>query len=58
MSQKPIVLGKGGRTIKEIGILAREELEHLLGRKVFLDLRVKVRPGWRKDRDFLRELGL
>ncbi len=57
-SQKPIVLGKGGRTIKEIGILAREELEHLLGRKVFLDLRVKVRPGWRKDRDFLRELGL
>ncbi len=57
-SQKPIVLGKGGRTIKEIGTLAREELEYLLGRKVFLDLRVKVRPGWRKDRDFLRELGL
>jgi len=57
-SQKPIVLGKGGRTIKEIGTLAREELEYLLGRKVFLELWVKVRPGWRKDRDFLRELGL
>lgn len=57
-SQKPIVLGRGGRTIKEIGTLAREELEYLLGRKVFLELRVKVRPGWRKDRDFLRELGL
>jgi len=57
-SQKPIVLGKGGRTIKEIGTLAREELEYLLARKVFLELWVKVRPGWRRDRDFLRELGL
>ncbi|MGC8894081.1 MAG: GTPase Era [candidate division WOR-3 bacterium] len=57
-TQKPIVLGKGGKTIKEIGTLAREELEYLLGRKVFLELWVKVRPGWRKDRDFLRELGI
>jgi len=56
-SQKPIVLGKGGRTIKEIGTLARQELEYLLGKKVFLELWVKVRQGWRKDRDFLRELG-
>ncbi|MEO0145562.1 MAG: GTPase Era [candidate division WOR-3 bacterium] len=57
-SQKPIVLGKGGRTIKEIGTLAREELEYLLGKRVYLELRVKVRPGWRKDKDFLKGLGL
>ncbi len=48
-SQKAIVIGKGGQKLKEIGRLARLELEALLGKKVYLSLHVKVRPHWTED---------
>ena len=57
-SQKQIVVGKGGSMIKEIGTSARTEIEALLGRSVFLDLRVKVRERWRSDAPLLDRLGL
>ncbi len=56
-SQKGIVLGEGGRMLKRIGQAAREELEANLGRKVYLDLWVKVRKHWRKDENALRWFG-
>lgn len=56
-SQKGIVIGQGGQTIKHIGRLARREIERLLGQRVFLDLRVKVLPRWRKSANLLRQLG-
>lgn len=52
-SQKGIVIGKGGSKLKEIGTAARKEIEAMSGRKVFLKLRVKVRPNWRNDDNFL-----
>lgn len=55
-SQKAIVVGRGGRGIRDIGTRARRQIETLLGARVFLDLRVKVRPRWRDDAAFLREL--
>jgi len=57
-SQKPIVLGRGGRTIKAIGIAARERIEALVGRKVRLELWVTVWPKWRRDAARLAQLGL
>jgi GTP-binding protein Era len=57
-TQRMIVLGKGGRTIKQIGTEARREVEHLLGARIYLDLKVKVSPGWRSDTKFLERLGL
>jgi len=57
-SQKPIVLGKGGRTIKAIGAAARQELETILERPVHLFLFVKVREGWLDDPARYREMGL
>jgi GTP-binding protein Era len=57
-SQKQIVVGQGGRVVREIGTRARPEIEALLGRKVFLDLQVKVRPHWRRDDAMLERLGL
>jgi GTP-binding protein Era len=57
-SQKQIVVGKGGSMVKEIGMRARPEIEHLLGRRVFLDLKVKVRPRWRRDERLLERLGI
>jgi GTPase len=57
-SQKQIVVGKGGRVIKEIGVRARPEIELLLGRKIFLELQVKVRPRWRRDEALLERLGI
>jgi len=57
-SQKPIVIGKGGQKLKEIGTEARKELETFLGRKVFLELQVRVKKGWRDDEQVLRTLGL
>ncbi|MDD5748135.1 MAG: GTPase Era [Actinomycetota bacterium] len=57
-SQKGIVIGKGGRMIKEIGTKARAEIEPLLGNKVFLDLRVKVEKDWSKNPDFIRRLNM
>ncbi len=57
-SQKQILVGKGGSMIKEIGVRARPEIEAVLGRPVFLDLTVKVRPRWRRDEAQLERLGL
>jgi GTP-binding protein Era len=57
-SQKPIVLGSGGRTIKAIGIAARRRIEALLGRRVRLELWVTVWPKWRRDANRLVRLGL
>jgi GTP-binding protein Era len=56
-SQKGIVIGKGGETLKTIGTRAREEMELVLGRKVFLDLRVKVLKEWQRDPKALQRLG-
>jgi GTP-binding protein Era len=55
-SQKGIVVGRAGAMIKEIGTAARARIESLLGVRVYLDLRVKARPGWREDPRFLSEL--
>lgn len=56
-SQKRIVIGAGGARIKEIGQMARKEIETLLGRKVFLELRVKVRDKWRDNEMWISRLG-
>ena len=55
-SQKGIIVGKGGRTVKEIGSRARREIEPLLGNRVFLDLRVKVEKDWSKNPEFIKRL--
>jgi len=57
-SQKAIVIGKGGRRLKEIGAAAREEIAQHLGRPVHLFLHVKVSPKWGEDRGLYREIGL
>ena len=57
-SQKPIVVGRGGEMIKRIGTEARQDLEEMLGGRVYLDLHVKVREDWREDERLLDELGL
>ncbi len=57
-SQKQIVVGKGGALVKDIGTRARPEIEALLGHSVFLELKVKVRPRWRRDAATLERLGL
>jgi GTPase len=57
-SQKQIVVGRRGSVIKEIGVRARPEIELLLGRKIFLELQVKVRPRWRRDEALLERLGI
>jgi GTP-binding protein Era len=56
-SQKGILIGERGKMLKEIGRLAREEIEALLGAKVFLELWVKVEKNWREDPRALRRLG-
>lgn len=56
-SQKGIIIGQGGKQLKEIGRLARQDIETLLGSKVFLELWVKVKKDWRNRIDNLRELG-
>ncbi len=56
-SQKGILIGKGGRALKRVGELAREEIEQFLGRPVFLELFVKVMEDWRKNLSRLRWLG-
>jgi GTPase len=55
-SQKQILIGRGGSMIKEIGTRARPEIEALVGRSVFLELRVKVKPRWRRDEALLERL--
>lgn len=57
-SQKPILVGKAGSRIKEIGTAARKELEKFFDARVFLDLHVKVRENWREDERMLDSLGL
>ena len=57
-SQKGILVGKRGAMIREIGTRARPEVEALVGHPVFLELVVKVRPRWRRDRKTLERLGL
>jgi GTP-binding protein Era len=57
-TQRMIVLGKGGKTIKQIGTQARRDVERLLGTRIYLDLKIKVSQGWRSDRKFLERLGL
>lgn len=54
--QKKIIIGRGGEMLKKIGTAARHEIERILGTKVFLELFVKVRPGWRESREFVEEL--
>jgi GTP-binding protein Era len=56
-SQKPIVIGKGGEMLKEIGSMARREIEAMSGRRVFLELRVKVRSNWRNSKNSLKSFG-
>jgi GTP-binding protein Era len=57
-SQKQIVVGSRGSVVKEIGVRARPEIELLLGRPIYLDLRIKVRPRWRRDEALLERLGI
>ncbi|HET9948379.1 MAG TPA: GTPase Era [Longimicrobiales bacterium] len=56
-SQKPILVGKGGAAIRELGTAARAKIEHLLGRRVYLDLWVKPLDSWRRSRAQLGRLG-
>jgi GTP-binding protein Era len=57
-SQKQIVIGKSGSVVKKIGTRARPEIEQLLGHQVFLELKVKSRPRWRRDEAMLERLGI
>jgi GTP-binding protein Era len=57
-SQKGIVLGKGGKAVKEIGTAAREEMQELFDRKVHLFIQVKVRKNWSDERSHYLEMGL
>jgi GTP-binding protein Era len=56
-SQKGIMIGEGGSMLKKIGITARQEIESMSGRKIFLELRVKVEKDWRDDESALRRFG-
>jgi GTPase len=56
-TQKGILLGEGGKMIRRLGTEARKEIEEFIGRKVFLELFVKVRPKWRDNELQLREYG-
>jgi GTP-binding protein Era len=56
-SQKAIIIGEGGKMIKQIGSDARKEIEQFIDQKVFLELFVKVRPKWRENDLFLKEYG-
>ncbi|CAN5197447.1 GTPase Era [soil metagenome] len=56
-SQKGMLIGKGGTAIKNLGIKSRESIEEFIGKKVFLDLHVKVREKWREKENWVRNLG-
>ncbi len=56
-TQKGILIGKNGEAIKKLGTLARQDIEQFLGKKVFLELRVKVRKDWRDNPEWLKRLG-
>src|SRR5207244_157168 len=57
-SQKQILIGRGGAMVREIGQRARPEIEQLLGHPVYLELRVKAKPRWRRDETMLERLGI
>jgi GTPase len=57
-SQKGILVGAGGRMVKAVGVAARREIERATGRRVHLDLTVRVRKGWRRDEGLLDRLGI
>ncbi|HYE14080.1 MAG TPA: GTPase Era [Pyrinomonadaceae bacterium] len=57
-SQKSIIIGKGGQRLKEVGTLARKDIERLLGHRVYLELFVKVEEGWRDSPRALNEMGI
>jgi GTP-binding protein Era len=57
-SQKGIIIGRGGAMLKQIGTLARQDAEKLLGTKIVLQLWVKVKKGWRENEQMLKNLGL
>jgi GTP-binding protein Era len=57
-SQKRILVGKGGKMVRDVGTAARKELERDLGARVFLDLQVKVRRRWRQDEGLLDRIGI
>jgi GTP-binding protein Era len=57
-SQKKIIIGKGGAKLRDVGIRARQDIENLLGKKVFLKLFVKVAPDWRNQERSLDEIGI
>ena len=56
-SQKGIIIGKGGSRLREVGAVSRKEIEKLIGKKVFLGLRVKVAKEWQRDPKQLGKLG-
>ena len=56
-SQKMIIIGKNGEAIKKMGIEARKDIEDFVGRKVYLELSVKIAENWRNDPRMLRRLG-
>jgi GTP-binding protein Era len=57
-SQKAILIGAGGRMVKEVGSAARKDLEGMLGKRIYLDLGIRVRRGWRSDESLLDRLGI
>lgn len=57
-SQKAIVIGDKGGVLKRVGSLSRQDMEKILGRKVFLELRVRVNGAWRQDEEILRRMGI
>ena len=56
-SQKGIIIGKAGSSLKKVGTQARQDMELFFGKKVFLETRVKVADNWRKERNRLRQFG-
>lgn len=56
-SQKGILIGKGGKAVRELGVRSREAIEEFVGRPVYLDLHVKVREKWREQENWVRNLG-
>ena len=56
-SQKPILIGRGGSQIKKLGIAARQDIENFLDRHIYLELKVKIKDGWRNDDRVLKHFG-
>jgi GTP-binding protein Era len=56
-TQKGIIIGKGGSSLKKVGTEARKDMESFFGKKVFLETHVKVADNWRKEKNRLRQFG-